>query len=938
MNYGKKTARLWKHGAAALGMLVSLSGGALFAQEAQQSPSPIVQEAQKKGISAGQLKSLGIDPNNPAQAAERARQLGASPGDIQRALDAANAPQSDAGAGAPSSPEAGAENKTPGDVPDPGTPAEPVPAEEIPPEQATEDAAQHTADSAGALYGTGRFSGLRYYGYDIFRMGKGSVGPIEVGPVDPDYPIGAGDALRVTLWGEVEFQNELTVSRDGNIVIPKAGQIFVAGTRLSNLRDTMKNYLSKFYSGLAQDPPTIFIDVTLARLRSNQVYIMGEVERPGAYAISSYATAFNAMYAIGGPKISGSLREVRILREGSLVTRVDLYDYLIKGSSPHDHRLQMGDIVFVPPRALTVAIKGEVLRPGIYELTSSENLTDLVKLSGGLNPSAYAFRAQIDRIRPLGSRVKGQAERELIDVDIEAVMSGRRPVPLVNGDHVSIFPIIDNVENYVDIIGGGVLRPGRYELSERIRTISDIIRAADGLTGDAYTLRADLVRTREDLTKEFIEIDLEAALRGESPGNIEIMRWDVIRVYSKLELIGAPQVTLGGFVRSPGTFPLHDNMTVYDLLFSHAGLQDSLRTARTFMDRADIFRLNRDGKTRHVVSFNLGDVWSRKPGGDLLLQREDQVMIYSNDVREYFKRVVKVSGAVKNPGTFAWENNMTLADALLKAGGFAEGAWIYEAEIARIPHSGIPGDSLAYSVRAPILDAAGVPGNPEDAIHEVFANHSPARETLLEPNDHIFIRTNPDYNSIQTVVISGEVEHPGEYAITKQNERLSELIARAGGLKSNAYAGGGQLIRQDHALFVDFEDLILNKNKKHDVIALPGDRIIIPPRPNTVMVTGEVINPGFYKFQPGMKASGYLKLSGGRTENGGKAYVTHPSGYTDRMGFFRNPKVKEGTVLRVLPKKPEVEKEDTDWPEFFKETTAILSSALMVIYLSKQIQ
>ena len=203
------------------------------------------------------------------------------------------------------------------------------------------------------------------------------------------------------------------------------------------------------------------MDLTLARLRTNQIYIMGEVKRPGVNSVSSYATAFNVMYAVGGPNITGSLRDVRILREGKILAHIDMYDYILKGVSTDDRRLQHNDIVFVPPRGITVGIRGEVLRSGIYELTKSETLQDLIVMAGGLRQTAYSFRVQIDRILPFEERQKGKVERELLDVNIDAVMKGKEKIPLFNGDIVMIFPILDIMINSVDIAGGGRLRPGR---------------------------------------------------------------------------------------------------------------------------------------------------------------------------------------------------------------------------------------------------------------------------------------------------------------------------------------------------------------------------------------------------------------------------------------------------------------------------------------------
>ena len=244
---------------------------------------------------------------------------------------------------------------------------------------------------------------------------------------------------------------------------------------------------------------------------------MGEVDHPGAYTISSYATSFNAMYAIGGPLVTGSLRDVRILRGGGIEAHIDLYDYLVKGISTDDKRLQHNDIVFVPPRGKTVGIKGEVNRPGVYELLGTETVQDLIRYAGRLKPTAYTFRAQIERIKPVSRRTRGDMDREIVDLNLEDPASDWS---LVDGDLVEIFPISDRMQNYVELAGGGVFREGRYQL-DRISTVAQLIAAADGLTPYAVTDRAEIVRTRADFSREFIPFNLAAAMAGDPAANLD---------------------------------------------------------------------------------------------------------------------------------------------------------------------------------------------------------------------------------------------------------------------------------------------------------------------------------------------------------------------------------------------------------------------------------
>ncbi len=258
---------------------------------------------------------------------------------------------------------------------------------------------------------------------------------------------------------------------------------------------------------------------------------MGEVNRPGAYAISSYATAFNALYYVRGPKLNGSLRNIRILREGSVASNIDIYDYILKGFSTDDRRLQNNDIVFIPTRGSTVGIAGEVTSPGIYELTEGESIKDLIDYARGLKPTAYTFRVQIDRILPLKERIKGQVERKLIDIDLDSVLKNGETVPLADGDLVTVFSISEEMDNYIILSGEGVFRPGQYELNSNIKTLSDLVKAADGLKGDVYLNRAEIIRTRNDLEEEIIEVNLQDALRKNPSSDIELHRWDTFNIF-----------------------------------------------------------------------------------------------------------------------------------------------------------------------------------------------------------------------------------------------------------------------------------------------------------------------------------------------------------------------------------------------------------------------
>jgi polysaccharide biosynthesis/export protein len=879
-------------------------------------PEQIQKDASGAGYSASELQRLGIDLSNPTQALLRARELGVPESDIQSYLSQYQSQNALESEGTLSE-----DMELPEEFVD----------ETLLDEDSEEMVEEEPVEEIEAIKDSTRYGDLEYFGYGILRGGRGNYESMNIGPVDPGYVIGTGDVLRLYLWGDVEFQYEMTVNRDGNINIPKAGQFFAAGTKLENLRDKLHNYLSKFYSGLTTDPPTVFMDISIARIRGNQIYIMGEVLSPGSITISSFATVFNLMYATGGPSYKGSMRDIRVLRDSKIVSHIDLYDYLLKGVSTDDKRLRNGDIIFVPPRNNSVAIKGLVNRPGIYETTKKEDLKTLIDMAGGLKTTAYSFRMQIDRIIPIADRVKGAVDRELIDINLNDVMNGKVKTKLVDGDIITVLDYSDILVNYVDIDGSGIARPGRYQLGD-IVTVSDLIIAADSTFGNTYMLKGDIVRIKEDLTEEFLEFDINEALNNNPTHNIALFPMDRVRIYSRIEWDGMPTVRLRGAVVSPGTYPLPENLTLYDLLFAHAGLQDSIRIQRTYMDRGDIYRLTDDAKTYTKISFNLRDVWDRKVNSNIKLVSKDIVVVYGKSITEIFNNVVSISGNVRSPGSFPLSENMNLADLLILSGGFTQDAWLFEAEISRIDLKGTPGDELAKTITVPIVDWQNMSDNPEDMIPDIYLNQTPAADFLLHPYDKVRIRSNPDFEIQRTVSINGEVKFSGEYTLINKLETLSEVITRAGGLTSNAYAGGGRLTRDDGTrLFIDFNRLLIKNDKKVDIILMPGDVISIPKQPFMVSIDGEIENPGYFKYVAGKRVKDYVKEAGGKTENGGKIYVTYPSGYTYSSGFMRNPKVVDGSTIRVLPIPPKEEKDSIDWTSIIKDTLAILASAATVI-------
>ena len=369
---------------------------------------------------------------------------------------------------------------------------------------------------------------LTYFGYDIFKRDPALFQATSVGAVDPDYLIGPGDEIIMMLWGETQFRQVLTVDREGFVFIPEIGQVFVNGLNLNLLESKLFRVLSQSYASLNPQgrKPTTFLDVSLGNLRPLRIQVLGEVAQPGAYTVSPSATLFSALYYFNGPTTLGSLRYIRLIRGGKEIASIDFYDYLLTGKKPRDQKLQLDDVIFIPKRLKTVTIEGEINRPGIFELKPEEKLTDLINMAGELKITAYLDRAQIDRIVPFDKRAELGMDRMFTDVSLEEILKTKKVFPLQDGDRIQVFSVLDLRLNVVDI-RGAVTRPGSYDLGESLR-ISELIAKADGLLGDAYLDRVDVVRVKPDFGEQLIKLNLKQALVKRntvgSPGTKEVKK------------------------------------------------------------------------------------------------------------------------------------------------------------------------------------------------------------------------------------------------------------------------------------------------------------------------------------------------------------------------------------------------------------------------------
>ena len=375
------------------------------------------------------------------------------------------------------------------------------------------------------------------------------------------------------------------------------------------------------------------------------------------------------MYYFKGPTTLGSLRDIRLIRNENQIISIDFYDYLLKGKKLKDEKLQLDDIVFIPQRGKTIHVDGEINRPGIYELKSSETLEDLLLIAGGVKATAYLKRAMLDRIVPFEDRASEGMDRMFIDVNLDSILNTEEDFYMKDGDKLHIFSVMEMRQNAVKL-EGAVSRPGVYTLEEGL-TLKDLILKADSLLGDAYLERVDVVRLRSDFTEELIKLDLKKVLLEDKESNILLQGSDNVRVYGMTEMVPNKYVAINGHVKKPGRYLLKKNMTLYDLIFFAGGFVDEEFKKLTYLERAELIRIAKDSDEKEIIPFNLEALLSKKEFSSMPLKANDKVIVYSlNDIIGG-SSFVTISGRVKRPGRYElFEENMTIKDLLFKAGGF----------------------------------------------------------------------------------------------------------------------------------------------------------------------------------------------------------------------------------------------------------------------------
>jgi protein involved in polysaccharide export with SLBB domain len=746
------------------------------------------------------------------------------------------------------------------------------------------------------------------FGMQVFENGTRDLQMIPTDlPVGPDYVLGSGDGLTVDLWGGVTRRFYRTVDREGRISLPEVGPVLVAGKSLAEVQESVQKSLRTQFHDVSAD-------VSLSRLRTIRVYVVGDVLRPGAYDVGSLSTPLNALFAAGGPTSRGSLRILRHYRGNQLVQDVDVYDLLLHGVKGDMQRLENGDTVMAPPLGPEITVEGMVRRPAIYEQKDEKSLADAIALAGGLLPTATLRHVEVQRL-------VAHQKQTMLSLDVpqmdsaEAATKAMEAFQIQDGDRIRIFPIAPYSQDAV-YLEGHVLRPGKYSFHEGMR-VTDLIGSYKDLLPEPALQYGEIIRlSLPDYRPKVESFSVADALADVAKSPV-LMPLDTIRIYGRYDFENPPAVSVLGDVREPGTYRTSGDIHLSDAVHLAGGLLPDAAT----LD-AQVFRYLPDS-TLKILNVRLSSALDGSPADNIILTSRDRVLIHRNAAAAD-PTTVYVKGEVARPGRYPLTADMRISDLIQAAGGLKQSADLQSADL------------MHYIWK----DEKQVTGEQEKIVLTgVLSGDSTANRTLNN-GDVLSIRQVPGWEDLgASIAIRGEVLHPGSYGL-RPGERLSSVLVRAGGFGPGAYPYGAVLLRSEvqkleqrsygelvqrireqqanlkltatsatdpdqklsaESALVQWQTTLDNlsnspptgrvtiqvssnirswANTSRDITVRAGDILVVPKRPSYVLVQGQVYGATAVAYRPGKSARWYLTQAGGTTNmaNRSAIFAIHADG------------------------------------------------------------
>jgi protein involved in polysaccharide export with SLBB domain len=658
-------------------------------------------------------------------------------------------------------------------------------------------------------------SGRMVFGRDIFNKKNLTFEPQMNIATPQNYVLGPGDQLIIDVYGDTQKSEKLTVSPDGDVTVPDYGPVHVSGLTVAAAQSRIRSRLGSYYASSE-------IKVALGQTRTIMVNVMGEVKTPGTYTVSAFATVFHALYMAGGVNDLGTLRNIKVYRQGRLISTVDVYQFILNGRLAGNVRLADNDVIQVGTYDAIVDISGRVKRPMAYELREGESLSTLLNYCGGFANDAYKKSVRVLRNN---GRMKSVFNVEEFECNA---------FKMADGDVVTVDTIYDRFENMVEV-KGAVYRPGLYQLGEKITSVRTLLDYVEGVTEEAMISRAVLRRMKANRTQEVISVDLKGILEG-TAADMPLENEDVLFIPTMAEHMNLRTLTIDGEVIFPGTYEYAENTTIEDLILQAGGLTDKASTVRVDVARRVINPEATAASTDIAKTFS----FSIKPGfefdGDksFTLEPYDVVSVRRSPVSTELINV-SVDGEITFAGNYALSvKNQRLSDVVKEAGGVIPGAYVRGARLVRTMNADerarmqelikLARQSAAADAKDSLsLEQLALETTYNVGIHldEALANPGCDEDIELQNGDRLII---PRYN--HTVRISGDIQKPNTVAF-KDGKGYKYYIEQAGGY--------GKRARTSHT-YILYQNGTIAKASKGKIE--PGCEIVVPTKgpkdPNSV--------------------------------------------------------------------------------------------------------
>ena len=748
---------------------------------------------------------------------------------------------------------------------------------------------------------------------------------------EASYILGVGDKLTVAIWGYSQENLTFEINKSGYIKPPELPRIYLKGIRFDKAKELIESRFAQYYRFRSEE-----FEITLNFARTINVNIVGEVYNYGSFNLPAINTAFNALAAAGGPSNIGSVRNIKLFRGGEAPKTIDIYKFLLNPDAKNELYLEENDYIHVPVAEKIISIAGAVKRPFKYELIKGEDLKELIFYAGGAKENAYLQNVQIKRYV--------DDEETILDINLRELNKSARNFELFNGDQVIINTISMPYKNFVTV-DGAVEIEGKFEVTNGMR-LTELIGKAR-LLDETRTDIAYVQRTNTDGTVKYIKVSIDEAIaNAQSDANLLLEPKDRLIIADKRKFVDNSTFSIEGAVRNPIELKLETDQTlrISDAIFLAGGLR---------YDATDFAYIHRglapnQEKEKEYVRVNIKEIMENPNSSEnRLIEANDRIMIYST--LSYIDNFsIEVSGSVRNPGAYQFDESLKLQDVLTMAGGLKFEAAANKVDIYRLE---IGQDKNTRTVAATL------------EVDETFNIIDGNANFELRPFDQIVVRNAPEFELQQVVSVRGEVKYPGAYALIDENETIASIVKRAGNITDEAFPSGATLYRPNEGvgyIVINLDEVIRNPKARSNFILKAGDELIIPKRKDFVVITGATRMVDLYPekvvqskkvnvaYHQGKNAKFYVnEYAAGIGEDGRRRLITveHPNGEikrTKNFVLFRiYPKVRKGSVVKVgKVKKKESrmnngeEKEKVDWGQVLgttiTQTTAVLSLILLI--------